>query len=198
MGNRAGVHYGLTVLSPIIDDPLRVPPHDTELRAVLDSLPERPGDSPFARVPSTHFARLTIIDDVVFEGEPAHEDHLKSKYLLFTSNFDGELDPYLDSMLEGMPEEIESVWKHCYGFPGVGNRRAFRRYIRQCQLRTSFLFSDVPDATIGQVLQALRYQKSFGEFVVEHQGGDPATLKQDFEELMVRLRRTPEADPGNQ
>ena len=196
MGNRAGIHYGLTVLSPIIDDPERVPPHDTDLRRVLDEIPEGPAQSPFTRVAGTHFARLTVIDDVVFEGEPAAEDNLKSKYLLFTSNFDGELEPYLDSMLESIPEVITGVWQHCYGFPGVANRRAFHRYIRQCQLRTSFLFSDVPDASLGAVLRALRYQKSFEQFVVAHQGGDTATLKANFTELMLRLRRTPESDPG--
>ena len=35
------------------------------------------------------------MDDVVFVGTPAREEHLKSKYLVFETNFDGDLDAYL-------------------------------------------------------------------------------------------------------
>ena len=95
MPNQNGNVYGLTILSPIIDDPegdclarLR----DSQISGQL--LP-RDHRSPFAKISSTHLARLVVMDDVVFVGMPAREEHLKSKYLVFETNFDGDLDTYL-------------------------------------------------------------------------------------------------------
>jgi hypothetical protein len=63
--------------------------------------------------------RLVAMDDVVFVGTPAHEEHLQSKYLVFESNFDGGLDVYLKRMAKEAPDLVESVWSHCVGDPGV-------------------------------------------------------------------------------
>ncbi len=52
-------------------------------------------ESPFALAPGTHLARLVVMDDVIFVGAPAIEEHLQSKYLIFESNCDGDLDTYL-------------------------------------------------------------------------------------------------------
>src|SRR5437868_13776254 len=94
MPNRNGSVYGLTILSPIIDDEKTTPSHDLQIRKYLAALPTGP-ESPFAQAPGTHLARLVVMDDVVFVGYPAVEEHLHSKYLVFESNCDGDLEPYL-------------------------------------------------------------------------------------------------------
>src|SRR5271167_4434745 len=94
MANKSGSVYGLTILSPIIDDRKAVPSHDLQIREYLANLPVGV-DSPFALAPGTHLARLVVMDDVIYVGMPACEEHLKSKYLIFESNCDGELDAYL-------------------------------------------------------------------------------------------------------
>ena len=94
MGNQNGAVYGLTILSPIIDDETVVPSHDLQIRKYLASL-STGEDSPFALAPGTHLARLVVMDDVIYVGMPACEEHLKSKYLVFESNCDGDLESYL-------------------------------------------------------------------------------------------------------
>ena len=91
MANQSGSVYGLTILSPILEDDTAAISHALIIRSYLASLPndER---SPFARVSSTHLARLVVMDDVVYVGRPACEEHLNSQYLVFESNFDGEDD----------------------------------------------------------------------------------------------------------
>jgi hypothetical protein len=65
--------------------------HDSALRMFLQNMP-RHSHSPFANVSGTHICRLVVMDDVVFVGSPAKEEHLKSKYLVFNSNLYGGLD----------------------------------------------------------------------------------------------------------
>ena len=43
-----------------------------------------------AKVPNTYLARFYILNDVFYQGFPAEEEHLKSKYLVFSSNFHGD------------------------------------------------------------------------------------------------------------
>ena len=94
MPNKNGSVYGLTVLSPIIDDESATPSHDLQIREYLAKLPTGE-ESPFALAPGTHLARLVVMDDVIYVGAPACEEHLHSKYLIFESNCDGDLDSYL-------------------------------------------------------------------------------------------------------
>ncbi len=97
MANTNGSVYGLTILSPIIDDATAPTSHDLLIRDYLAHLSTRE-DSPFALAPGTHLARLVVMDDVIYVGMPSCEEHLKSKYLIFESNCDGDVDSYLTGL----------------------------------------------------------------------------------------------------
>jgi hypothetical protein len=65
MPNQSGSTYGLTILSPIKDDPHAEISPSLAIRMHLQTLPVD-GSGPFGRVSSTHMARLVVLDDVVF------------------------------------------------------------------------------------------------------------------------------------
>jgi hypothetical protein len=196
MANKSGSVYGLTVLSPIIDDPHASVSHDLQLRMYLGGLP-RDERCPFAKVTSTHIARLTVMNDVVFVGSPAKEEHLKSQYLVFESNFDGELDEYLRAMVTEVPEHVEAVWSHCVGYPGIKSVEAFQAYIKKCQLETTFYFADVNDKTVSQTLRALQTQASVAAFIEANQGKPAAELQHAFLQFMQSLQAAPEPVRGS-
>src|SRR5580692_8243524 len=154
MANQSGSVYGLTILSPIIDDDKATPSHDLQIREYLAKLSTRE-DSPFALAPGTHLARLVVMDDMIYVGMPACEEHLKSKYLVFESNCDGELDDYLSGLATSVPEHLDAIWSHCVGYPGAANRQAFVNYMKACQLTTTFFFAAVNDKTVTETLRAL-------------------------------------------
>jgi len=189
MSNQSGQVYGLTVLSPIIedDDSLDVC-HATELRWYLARLKDQ--DS-FARISSTHLARLVVMDDVVFVGAPACEEHLKSRYLVFETNFDGDLDTYLKRMVSEAPEFVDSVWKHCVGYPGKNDPVAFVAYIKKCQLTTTFFFADVNNRTVQQNLKALRVQAGVAHFIEKHQGKPAAEIQRAFQAFLKTMHEMP-------
>ena len=196
MANQSGQIYGLTILSPIKDDPHATIGHDMAIRTYLADLP-RDERSPLATLSSTHLARLVVMDDVIFVGAPAREEHLKSRYLIFTSNFDGDLDTYLTRMATEVPEFVENVWQHCVGYPGVKNPAEFVSYMKKCQINTTFFFADVNDKTVQQRLRALQVQAELTAFIEEHQGRPPEEIQKAFEWFMDAIGSVPALLPGS-
>ena len=196
MSSTSGSVYGLTILSPIIDDDMATPSHDLQIRKYLAKLPTRE-DSPFALAPGTHLARLVVMDDVIYVGMPSCEEHLKSKYLVFESNLDGDLDSYLLGLAETIPQHLDAIWQHCVGYPGASNRQAFIDYMKACQLETTFYFAAVNDKSVTETLRALQTQTAVADFIAAHQGVDPGTLQREFMEFVAHRRSWPLPKPGS-
>src|SRR5450755_1285962 len=190
MSNQSGQVYGLTILSPIIEDDGLDICHSMELRWYLGHL-ARDHESPFARISSTYLARLVVLDDVVYVGAPACEEHLKSRYLVFETNFDGDLDTYLTRMARETPEFVEMVWKHCIGYPGVTDTGAFVGYMKKCQIGTTFFFADVNNRTVQQTLKALQTQSALAHFIEKYQGRPPAEIQSEFGALLRSMSDAP-------
>ena len=195
MANQSGQVYGLTILSPIIEDNRLDICHSMDLRWYLGHLP-RDHKSPFARISSTYLARLVVMDDVVYVGAPACEEHLKSRYLIFETNFDGDLDAYLTLMARETPEFVEAVWKHCVGYPGLSGLAAFIAYMKKCQITTTFYFADVNDRTVQTSLKALQTQSALARFIEKHQGQPPAEIQREFGALLQAMAKAPPPVPG--
>jgi hypothetical protein len=172
--NVSGQAYALTVLTPILDG------HVAELTAHLDALPE--GDaSPLARVPGTHLGRWVVIDDVKYQGHgQRHRDALGASRLLFTSNFDGELEPYLERLRTGLGEDADAIWGHCRGYPGHQDRAGFARWLRAHELEAALFFAAYGGHTVEQVHSNLDTRTRLIEFALEAQGLEPAELKARF------------------
>lgn len=195
MANKSGQVYRLTVLSPIIEDERLDIGHAMELRWYLGHLP-RDRQSPFARISSTYLARLVVMDDVVYVGAPACEEHLKSRYLVFETNFDGDLDTYLTRMARETPEFVDAVWKHCVGYPGISDIAAFVAYMKKCQIKTTFFFADVNNRTVQQTLKALGTQSALARFIEDHQGRPAAEIQREFGALLNAMSGAPLPLPG--
>ena len=195
MPNKNGSVYGLTILSPIIDDNKATPSHDLQIRDYLAHLSTRE-ESPFARAPGTHLARLVVMDDVIYVGAPSCEEHLKSKYLIFESNCDGDLDTYLSGLASAIPDHLDAVWKHCVGYPGAADHQAFINYMKACQLDTTFFFAAVNDKTVTETLRALKTQSAVADFIATHQGVDASRLQREFIEFVAHLKSQPIPRPG--
>ncbi len=195
MPNQNGQVYGLTILSPILEGSRIDICHAQELRLYLGEL-ERDYRSPFAQISSTYLARLVVMDDVVFVGTPACEEHLKSRYLVFETNFDGDLDSYLTRMAKETPDFVDAVWKHCVGYPGLSDLSAFIAYMKKCQITTTFFFADVNNRTVGETLKALRTQAALAHFVEKNQGRPAADVQRAFGDLLRALDKAPPPRPG--
>lgn len=195
MANQNGSVYGLTLLCPILDDDRAVPSHDLQIRRYLAGLPTGAG-SPFAVAPGTHLARLAVMDDVIYVGMPACEEHLKSKYLVFESNCDGDFDSYLRGLATAIPEHLDAIWGHCTAYPGTADVTKFLAYMKACQIETTFFFAAVNNKSVTDTLSALQTQRAVADFIACHQGVEPTQTQREFLEFMKILRATPPPAPG--
>jgi hypothetical protein len=199
VSNQSGSIYGLTILSPIKDEPHLEISHSLAIRMYLQHLDIllKDGESPFFKVNSTHMARLVVLDDVVYFGMPSCEEHLQSKYLIFETNFDGDLGTYLSRLAREAKEEVHNIWQHCIGYPGLDDVPAFVAYMKRCQIETTFYFADVNDKTVQQTLRALQTQSAVASFIEKNQGKPPDELQRAFVEFSKRLHGAPTPKPGS-
>jgi len=196
MPDRNGSAYGLTAIFPIKNG--RFTSSDgyetsylENLQSYLAGMPQA-GGGPFARAPITHFSRFVVIDRLGYNGEPSKAEDLRSAYLLWTCCFNGDLLTYLGGLYATMHQELSEIFEHCVAFEDYPGEEGFTRYVKYCQVTTSFLFADYPDATVEDVLISLQLRKNFMPFARQNQDTDAATLRANFEKW---VREVEDADP---
>jgi hypothetical protein len=168
----SGQAYALTVFTPI------VPGSESELRTYLEGL--RAHGSPLARLPRTHFGRWVVVEDFTSEREQPKEDHLPCPYLLFTSNFDGDLDSYLDELCERLAPEAKEIWGRCIGCPESAAGAELKAYLLHNRIPTGVFFAAYPNATVSKVKESLLLRERMIAFAIRAQGLEPAELLPAF------------------
>jgi len=172
--NLAGRTYSLMVLTPIR------PGQEDALRAYLEALPR--DDSPLARLEGTHMARLLIIDDMPAPPDrPDLADPLDGAYLMFTSNFDGDLSSYLHELAQRLAPEAPEIWGRCIGCPdpAVGPA-ALAAYLGRNQLQSGVVFAAYGQASVARVRSALDKHERLAEFVIRSQDMDSQKRRKAF------------------
>lgn len=226
MANKSGNAYALTVLSPIRNGNLGETAYAEIIRHRLNCLAADEA-SPLARVPNTYLARLFILDDVMFESNTANDaifnfkdilsfvsdsfrrkalpykENLQSRYLVFSSNFHGDLDTYLndlwakwESVDDGERHGIRYIWEHCVAFDQVTDARSFAAYIKKCQLNASLFFNGSTDDPLQEQLKALYLKQEFTNFAVDHQGESAEKLQKAFKQFIQRVQPENLAGPS--
>lgn len=141
--------------------------------------------SPFVLLPSTHFARLVIIDRLAFEGPPSAQPPIPQQYLLFSATFDGDsADGYLEEMCRRIPDKVESVFGLCTGAPRpvAADPAAFRNWIAGHQVETRAFFAHSPEATVPAVRDARALSEAVRSFAMRTRYDRPDVLQRRFEE----------------
>ena len=167
--NVAGRTYALMVLTPI------GPGLQDELRAHLEGLR---CDELFARLARTHMARLAILPDMPVPA--GVQDPLDGPYLLFTANFDGDVDSYLDELAERLVPEAQEIWGRCVGCPRPAAGAALKAYLWRNQLQSGVVFAAYGHASVAQIRGALSKRERLQGFVVRAQELDPAARRAAF------------------
>ena len=185
--NTSGNAYGLTLLCPIINGSKGDQSFAEILRDYLETLPIE-SQSPMAKVPNTYFARFYILNDVFYEGFPIDEEHLKSKYLVFSSNFHGDRDTYVRGMWEADEADVKAIWQYCVAFDEVHTAEDFVEYVKKCQVDNNLFFNGSTDDSLAEQLKALYLKQEFTRFAYENQGLNAEELEKSFEKFVQRTQ----------
>jgi hypothetical protein len=170
--NVTGTAYALTVFTAI------TPGREEELRTTIENLPLGP-NSPIARLGTVHTSRLQIFDHLVHQGPSQKRESLNSNYLVFTAAFDGELEAFLDSVLDRIPE-ADTWWRHCVAYPGLTDRATFKRWIRHNQIHTSLFAVNSPNRSVSDVVESLALKEKLLDFAVAAHGLSDVELQDRF------------------
>ena len=134
----------LTALTPI------VPGRRAQLQQVLASVGAQinsGGRTALDDIGTVHFLRWVVIPD----GEDGGQ-------LLFTSNFDGPWDDYIEDFAAQSAESFQAIYSNCVGWPEGGPKDvdAFKAYVRQHELKADVYYRAYPEATVKRVKAALK------------------------------------------
>lgn len=177
-----GGHIYLTCLFPVkpggTAEAGRFLPHSHRLREELALLPTAQQNpetvkaglvSPFARCRRTHFLRLVVIDQPMWQGrDPVNPllniflrrrlkdqppfDVLSRPYLLLAADVDrrpDEPDEGLGSWASGLwtrtHEEVKAIFAHCHGFDGISDETGFASFVKRHQIPTTMSFNGYYD-----------------------------------------------------
>jgi len=201
MANKMGNAYGLTILCPIRQDTPPALPEgmaDQSCTACLQYQLQQVKvnqDSPMARVPNTYLCRFYVLKDVPYQGKPAHLDRLKSDYLVFSSNFYGDLEPYLEGLWKGIEADVRAIMQYCVGFETVRDAASFIEYVKKCQVETTFFFNGSTDEPLADQLKGLYLKQEFSKFAFENQGKGPRELRDAFRSFVERTQPSNVAGP---
>lgn len=222
-GNISGSAYALTILSPIKSG------HGDDEIAYADLVRDRlegwntEVNSPMMLVPQTYLCRYFVLDDVYTESLPGadlrnmfadlltivsdkarragmpKQDHLKSRYLVFSCNFHGgpagDLDGYLRGMWQAISGRIQEIWGFCYGFETVHDTDSFIAYMKKCQLKAALFFVGSNDEPLDEQLKALYLKQEFAKFAADNQGLEAAALRSNFRAFIQRTVPTELSQP---
>jgi len=183
-GSRAGRSYAFTSLTPVVAG------RSHSLAAHLRDLPIG-RDSPLASLEYVHLGRWMVIDrlKVDWPGAPRRPTRLRSDYLLFTASMTAPDDAnaaqfpdcFLRELAAKVPAQVDAIWRHCVGYPGVASVETFLEYLGKSQLDTVLFHVGYPNATVQHVHDALAARDGLVGFVRRHQHEtDPAVLQRAY------------------
>src|SRR5579884_3477743 len=105
LANLDGKAQAITVLSPI------KPFWSLWLRILFwltRTFPSLTG--PLRQLSFIHYARWNILTRIPYNGPPQKPERLNYTYLLFTSNFNGTWDQYIDAFSYTVPRQMSWIW----------------------------------------------------------------------------------------
>lgn len=103
-------------------------------------------------MPVIHFAHW----DVVSRVPQRRGKRMRRAHVLFQSNFNGDLNAYIDMFAILVPSRMWLLWGGCYGFPGPLPTGPFKEYIaNRAHVDGDHFFHAYPETSVRQVKNAL-------------------------------------------
>lgn len=167
--SRGGINReGLAALLPVLDG------KKEKLGEALEAMPAGEA-SPFARIGSTHFARLALVDGFPDRNGGTVAD--MPACLFFAAEFDISVAGYLDALCTLLRDDADAVFGMCVSYPGANAPPAFADWVLRHRIRAGFSIHANPQASVRQVVDSLRLREQIIGFAVQTRKLPPAALK---------------------
>jgi hypothetical protein len=141
----------ITAIAPIIPDRM------DHLREVLKRSHHAP-NSPIKKISTIHYARWVIL-------EPHHVPGLNGPQLLFTTNFDGGWQQYLEDFSNFDAGPLDAIFSNCVGWPGAVPVEGFLQYVHDHQIEAELFYAAYPTVTVREIARALAWKRKTDAFL---------------------------------
>jgi hypothetical protein len=172
------VPQGLTVLATVrpgeetrLRDVLRPIGDDIRGRTLKDAAGRPHID--FNRSSRIHFARFAILDDL--DRGPDR------KRLLYSSNYDGDLDSHVDDLI-AITSDMDAIWGCCEGY---ASRAQFGAFVRAHTCEPDAFYIAFRDETVEDIQQSIALRRQVRSLLDTPSAGRLATI------LPILSRREP-------
>jgi hypothetical protein len=160
--------------------------------------------TPIGRLSTIHFARWQILmpDQYLFyDRDGKVKDYTYQAWLLFTSNFDGDMKTYLNDFSALIADDVDRVWSNCEGYPAEGAKDfdAYWAYAKRHQLTTQSFFNAYPGLTVPRIHELAAFRRLFDEFVAETRQPDGSSIEDlpaAFDRFLTRALAFPQNFPA--
>jgi hypothetical protein len=160
---------GFAALLPLWDG------QEDDVREQLRTIPTG-RRSPFASLPSTHFARLTLVPRLRDRDD---QELLRVPFcLFFAAEFDMFVGGYLEVLCTSLGAQADEIFGRCVGYPGTGAPAAFVSWMLDHRVPAGFSLHGNPGATADEVHSSLELRERIIAFAVETRGLEPAALRE--------------------
>lgn len=136
-----------------------------------------------------HFARWIIVrrDRLPRLSEQQPKEKLDNDLYLFSTNFNGPWDQYIDAfgMVIGVTKGLNWLWSTSAGFPGAWPIRPFKRYIRYFEYPLDLYYNAYPAASVRDIAAGLELQQRYDAFsALDTAAMTPAEFQQQWNVFM--------------
>jgi hypothetical protein len=144
---------------------------------------------PLRQLSFIHFARWNLVTRIPYNGSPQQQERLHYTYLLFTSNFNGTWDQYIDAFSYTVARQMSLIWGSSYGFPGPMPVQPFKDYIRRNEFLANHYYSAYPGASTTNIRSALELKRQFDVFQKEAGQITSEEFQKRYRAFLTRVQR---------
>jgi hypothetical protein len=149
-----------------------------------------PSDDPHAAAPTLPHSILADYQPDYRPADDTSELPTLPSWLVFTSNYDGDLKAYIRMFSERIAGEMDRIWSHCEGYPvaGANDFERFWLYVRAHQIETNAFFAAYPELSTARVQQLRVFKDHFDAFVArtrDRDGRSVAEIGALFDEFIA-------------
>ena len=137
-----------------------------------------------------HFARWTILKRRHFNIDHGDQstENLRYDYLLFSTNFNGQWDQYIDAFSLIEKTGVNALWWATKRFPGAWPVRPFKLHIRYNEYPTSYYYNAYPGASVRDIEAALDLNLELERFRIVTRDMDADTFYAEYQAFLNRIQ----------
>ncbi len=116
------------------------------------------------RLSFIHFAHWSLFERMPPGASGPGVRRLPHPYLLFQSNFNDDLDAYIDAFSLVVPWRMRAMWQGVFRFPGPRPVDRFLRFISERTTPAQYYYCAYPEASSTMIAAALRLAEHHRRF----------------------------------